>query len=86
MKEVLEKIADFCLNPEDAQKVIVTWGWEAEVKEIADAHNIILWNFPDLLTELAFACAEGKTRFADDTFSTVQLFMKSGYVPTGKNK
>ena len=63
LKEVLEKIADFCLNPEDAQKVIVTWGWEAEVKEIADAHNILLWNFPDLLTELAFACAEGKTRF-----------------------
>ncbi len=85
-KAIKERIADFGLNPEEILKVIVAWGWEEQVKEIADVHNITLWNFPALLNELAEACAEGKTYFTDDTFNTLQLFMKSGYVPLRKNK
>ncbi len=86
LKVIEERIADFGLNPEETQKIIVTWGWEEQAKEIADAHNIALWNFPDLLIELASASAEGKTCFTDDTARTLQLFMKSGYVSPGKDR
>ena len=79
-KTITERIADFGLDPEQTRKIIVTWGWEEEAKKIADAHNITLWNFPDLLRELAEVCAEGKTYFTDDTLRTLQLFMKSGHI------
>ena len=85
-KAIKERIADFGLKPEETQQIIVTWGWEEQAKEIADVHNITLWNFPDLLINLAEACADGKTYFNDDTFRTLQLFIKSGYVALRNSK
>ena len=85
-EEVQSKIAEYGLNPARAKKIIVTWGWEADAKAIADKEGIILWHFPDLLKELAGACAEGKTYFTDDTLRTLQLFMRSGHIALTKNE
>lgn len=85
-KEVQSKIAEYGLDPAQARKIIVTWGWEEEAKAIAEKESITLWHFPDLLRELADACATGKTYFTDDTLRTLQLFMKSGHVVLTKSK
>lgn len=85
-EEVQSKITEYGLNPSFTKKVIVTWGWESDAKAIADEQGIILWHFPDLLRDLADACAKGKTYFTDDTLRTLQLFMKSGYIALAKNQ
>lgn len=58
--------------------MIVTWGWTAEAKEKADREGIILWDFRDILKEIAESCSGKKTYFTDDTLRTIQLFLKSG--------
>lgn len=85
-KEVQSKISEYGLDPTCKKNIIVTWGWEAAAKAIADKEGIILWHFPNLLRELAVKCAEGKTYFTDDTLRTLQLFMKSGHIALTKKE
>ncbi len=79
-EEVHSKISEYGVDPKKTKKIIVTWGWEPEAKVIADKEGIILWNFPDILKEIANACSKGKSYFPDDTMRTLQLFIKSGYI------
>jgi len=55
-------------------KVIVTWGWQPDVKVLADRHKVQLWDFGKLVSEIAAACRDHKTYFTDDTVRTIQLF------------
>ena len=55
-------------------KVIVTWGWQPDVKALADREKIQLWDFRQLVQEIADACRDHKTYFTDDTARTIQLF------------
>ena len=59
------------------EKIIVTWGWTPEAKQIADSTNITLWDFRDLIKEIALAHQKHKTYFTDDTARTIQLFAKA---------
>ncbi len=58
-------------------KIVVTWGWTPQAKEVADRENIALWDFLDLLQEIASASKDTKTYFTDDTARTIQLFAKA---------
>jgi hypothetical protein len=58
-------------------KIVVTWGWKPEAKELADKAGIVLWDFRDLLQEIASAYRDNKTYFTDDTARTIQLFAKA---------
>jgi hypothetical protein len=55
-------------------KVIVTWGWQPDVKALADRKRIQLWDFRERVNEIAAACRDHKTYFTDDTARTIQLF------------
>jgi hypothetical protein len=78
LKEVLSELKKYGFKRSNYTKVIVTWGWTAEAKEEADREGIILWDFREILKEIAESCRGKKTYFTDDTLRTIQLFLKSG--------
>jgi len=55
----------------------VTWGWEEEAKRQADRAGIILWDFRDMMKEIAETFRKKRTYFTDDTLRTIQLFVKA---------
>ena len=55
-------------------KVVVTWGATPEAAQQAAKHGVQLWDFRDLLQEIADAHKQRKTYFTDDTARTIQLF------------
>jgi hypothetical protein len=75
--EVLSELEKYGFKSGNYTKVIVTWGWTAEAKEVADREGIILWDFRDILKEIAKSCRGKKTYFTDDTLRTIQLFQRS---------
>ena len=56
------------------QRIIVTWGATDEAQTVAKQHDIVLWDFRDLLREIAAAYRNHKAYFTDDTARTIQLF------------
>jgi len=76
-KEVLSKLEEYGFKTGNYTRVIVTWGWAAEAKEVADREGIILWDFRNILNEIAESCRGKKTYFTDDTLRTIQLFLRS---------
>ena len=77
-KEVLSELEKYGFREGNYTKVIVTWGWELEAKEMANREGIILLDFRDILEGIAESCKDKKTYFKDDTLRTIQLFLKSG--------
>jgi len=75
--EVLSELEKYGFSGNNYTKVIVTWGWTAEAKKDADRQGIILWDFRDILKEIAESCRNKKTYFTDDTLRTIQLFLRS---------
>ena len=49
-------------------------GWQAGVDESARRAKITLWDFRQLIAELAKAFASQRTYFGDDTLRTLHLF------------
>lgn len=76
-KEVLAELDKYGFKEGNYLKVIVTWGWEEKAGEKADREGIILWDFRDILKEIAKTCRHTKTYFTDDTLRTIQLFVRS---------
>jgi len=77
-KEILTELEKYGFKKDNYTKVIVTWGWTSEAKELADREGIILWDFRVILKEIAESFRGKKTYFTDDTLRTIQLFLKSG--------
>jgi len=76
-KEVVSELKKYGFKRGNYTKVIVTWGWTAEAKKQADRKGTILWDFRDILKEIAESCRGKKTYFTDDTLRTIQLFVRS---------
>jgi hypothetical protein len=83
--EVLAELEKYGFAGRNYTKVIVTWGWRDEAKQRADVEGMLLWDFRDLLQEIATASRGRRTYFTDDTARTIQLFAKSliSRVPKG---
>jgi hypothetical protein len=60
--------------PGNYQRIIVTWDATPQAKEVAKRHSIDLWDFRDLLRQIAAANKDHTTYFTDDTARTIQLF------------
>ena len=73
---ILQALASYGFNSGNYLRIIVTWGWTAEAKRQADEANIILWDFRNLILEIA-ENSKGRTYFSDDTLRTLQLLVKS---------
>lgn len=69
-------LAKYC-DGRPCKKVIVIWEWEAGVEEAAAAHGIELWDFRQLMREIAELGRGKRTYFGDDTLRTLSLFAKA---------
>jgi len=76
--EVLAELKKYGFKQGNYSKVIVTWGWVEEAKRQADREGIILWDFRDIIREIAETFHVTRTYFTDDTLRTIQLFVKAG--------
>jgi hypothetical protein len=74
LPQVLTELQRYGFVPGNYKRIIVTWGATKEAESLAAAHGIVLWDFRDLLLEIAAAYKKQKTYFTDDTARTIQLF------------
>lgn len=74
LPEVQAELQKYGFVPGNYSKVIVTWGWQTNVKALADREKIQLWDFREIVQEIAGACRDHKTYFTDGTARTIQLF------------
>lgn len=75
--EVLAELARFGFTEGNYTKVIVTWGWQEQAEVEAERNDVVLWDFRQLLREIAETCRGSKTYFGDDTLRTIQLIESS---------
>jgi hypothetical protein len=69
---VLEKLAEYAFKGDDSHtKIVVTWDWTPDAKSAADAAGIELWDFRDLMRQIAQSLANKRSYFTDDTFCTI---------------
>jgi hypothetical protein len=73
VKVALEK---YCAG-RPCKKVIVIWEWGAGVKEAAAEHGIELWDFRELMRDIATLGKDKRTYFGDDTLRTLTLFARA---------
>ncbi|HET6341243.1 MAG TPA: hypothetical protein VFG78_03575 [Gemmatimonadota bacterium] len=59
------------------QRVVVSWGWREDVVEKARFAGVELWDFRELLAEIADSAREIRTYSTDDTIRTLQLMSKA---------
>jgi hypothetical protein len=76
-KEVRDKLKEYGIRRGHYSKIIVSWGWDAEAQRVALRRKLVLWDFRDLLDEIAQTIKHTRTYFTDDTMRTLQLFAKS---------
>jgi hypothetical protein len=72
-RAVIEKLKSFGFVPGNYKKVIVSWGWDDDVPAAAKKASVELWDFREILNEIAEMCGSERTYFADDTMRTLQL-------------
>lgn len=72
---VIEKLREFGFEPGNYIRVIVTWGWDGAAKDEAKAAGIELWDFRDMIREIAETIRGSRQYFADDTLRTLNLFI-----------
>lgn len=72
--QVLTEIAKYGFVSGNYSRVVVTWDATPEARALATKSDILLWDFRDLLLEIAAAHHERRTYFTDDTARTIQLF------------
>ena len=74
LPQVIEELTKYGFVPGNYERIIVTWGATSEAISLAKKHDVKLWDFRDLLLEIADANIDQKTYFTDDTARTIQLF------------
>ncbi len=75
---VIARLKDFGFEPGHYARVIVTWGWEDEAEKQAEAAGIELWDFREIVQEIARTIRGSREYFADDTLRTLNLFIHAG--------
>jgi hypothetical protein len=74
---VIKRLADYGFVSGKYSKVIVTWGWTDEAARKAKSEDVTLWDFRDLIDEIAKASRQQRSHFTDDTIRTLQLYMRA---------
>ncbi len=70
---VVEKLRTFGFLPGSYKKVVVSWGWDDDVPPAAAQADVELWDFREILKEIARRSQSDRTYFTDDTMRTLQL-------------
>lgn len=74
LPQVKAELTKYGFEGDNYQRVVVTWGATPEAALQAKKSNVELWDFRDLLHEIASAHKQKRTYFTDDTARTIQLF------------
>ena len=74
LPQVAAELRKYGFEAGNYKRIIVTWGATREAIALAAQHGIELWDFPDLLLQIAAANRDHKAYFTDDTARTIQLF------------
>lgn len=72
--DVLEALKEYGFQDVNYTKVIVSWGWTDGAAQAAKAHNIVLWDFRDLVRQITKTFTGGRSYFTDDTVRTLHLY------------
>jgi hypothetical protein len=75
---VVETLRAYGFVPGNYSKIVVSWGWRSGVQEAAESQGVELWDFRNLLLEIANSAGTQKTHFTDDTLRTLQLMAMAG--------
>ncbi|MCK9418282.1 MAG: hypothetical protein M0R70_02770 [Nitrospirae bacterium] len=75
--QVIVKLEQYGFTPGTYRKVIVSWGWEDDVPSAAERAGVLLWDFKEILHEIAHSGRACRTYFTDDTMRTLQLMAKA---------
>ena len=86
LPQVREELKKYGFVPGNYRRIIVTWGATSKAEDIAKRHDIDLWDFRDLLHDIADASKDQKTYFTDDTARTIQLFAIASNGGTSRKK
>jgi hypothetical protein len=79
---VVEKLAELGFKPGNYGKIVVSWGWDRDVPSQAKAAGIELWDFRQILRDIAERSESKTNYFTDDTMRTLQLMAKARKVVT----
>jgi len=74
---VVDTLEKYGFKPGNYSKIIVTWGWQEGVEEEATRLGVELWDFRNIIAEIADSFERERTYFTDDTLRTIQLFARA---------
>lgn len=77
LQQVLDELLKYRFVPGNYNRIVVTWGATPQAEALASKHKVQLWDFRNLLLEIADESKNQKTYFTDDTARTIQLFAKA---------
>ncbi len=80
-RNVVKKLKEYGFKRGKYTKVIVSWGWTDDAAKEARKRRIILWDFRDLMMEIAETFRTKRSYFTDDTLRTLHLFSRAGALP-----
>lgn len=72
---VVGRLKDYGFVPGEYGRVIVTWGWDTAAADAADSAGVTLWDFREMIREIATAITGSRQYFADNTLRTLNLFV-----------
>jgi hypothetical protein len=80
---VVRTLRKFGFKKDNYKKVIVSWGWDDSVVPRAAEAGITLWDFREILQDIASAFDRDRTYFTDDILRTLHHFaLANGYKRT----
>jgi len=71
---VVNRLTEYGFEAGKYKRIIVTWGWEDGVPEVAAKAGVELWDFRSMMREIAEEIEGSREYFADDTLRTLNLF------------
>jgi hypothetical protein len=71
---VLETLKGYGFKEGNYKKVIVSWSWTDSVAKEAEKRGVVLWRFPDIMSEIADSIKKNRIYYTDDTLRTLHLF------------
>jgi hypothetical protein len=73
-EHIKKKLSDYGFEKDQYKMIIVTWGWTQSAKAVADGEGILLWDFRNIVQEIADTISKRRSYFVDDTLRTIGLF------------
>ncbi len=78
---VIDTLGEYGYKNGNYTRVIVSWGWTNEAGQQANDFGILLWDFRDIIRDIADTIASTTRYFTDDTVRTLQLYARAAKKP-----